>query len=183
LPSDQYSTSGRADICSTAHPGLHARTKNSTHGEENQMSFVRRLALTMIMVFAAAASGNAASKTAKVAFHVNDNNPATMNLALNNVQNVVAYYKQKKQPVEIEVVAYGPGLHMFREDSSPVKDRISSMSLENKNVHFAACGNTKAGMEKKEGKPVTLMSEAKVVPSGVIRLMELQEKGYAYIKP
>jgi intracellular sulfur oxidation DsrE/DsrF family protein len=30
---------------------------------------------------------------------------------------------------------------------------------------------------------VTLVSEAKVVPSGIIRLIELQSQGYAYIKP
>jgi len=40
-----------------------------------------------------------------------------------------------------------------------------------------------AGMSKQEGKDVPLMSEAKLAPSGVVRLIELQEKGYAYIRP
>ncbi len=39
------------------------------------------------------------------------------------------------------------------------------------------------GMAKKEGKAPVLVSEAKQVPSGVVRLMELQEKGYTYIRP
>jgi hypothetical protein len=43
-------------------------------------------------------------------------------------------------------------------------------------IQFSACGNTKEGMKKKEGQPITVLSEAVVVPSGVIRLMELQEK-------
>jgi intracellular sulfur oxidation DsrE/DsrF family protein len=38
-------------------------------------------------------------------------------------------------------------------------------------------------MEKKEGKELVLVSEAKQVPSGVVRLMELQEQGYSYIRP
>jgi hypothetical protein len=38
-------------------------------------------------------------------------------------------------------------------------------------------------MEKKEGKPITIMSEAVIVPSGVVHLMELQEKGWTYVRP
>jgi intracellular sulfur oxidation DsrE/DsrF family protein len=57
------------------------------------------------------------------------------------------------------------------------------MSLEMPNLTFAACGNTQANMTKAEGKPVTLLSEAKITPSGVVRLMELQGQGYAYIRP
>jgi intracellular sulfur oxidation DsrE/DsrF family protein len=38
-------------------------------------------------------------------------------------------------------------------------------------------------MEKREGKPVPLIAEATIVPAGVVRLMELQEQGYAYVKP
>lgn len=119
----------------------------------------------------------------KLAIQVNQNDPAVMNLALNNVKNVIDYYKEKGQKVVIEVVTYGPGLHMLRSDTSPVKDRIVPMSLEHSNVTFVACANTQANQSKAEGKPVPIMSEAKVMPSGVIRLMELQEKGYAYIRP
>ena len=50
-------------------------------------------------------------------------------------------------------------------------------------IQFSVCGNTKEGMEKKEGQPITVLSEAVVVPSGVVRLMELQEKGWSYVRP
>jgi len=119
----------------------------------------------------------------KVAIQVNQNDKAVMELALNNVRNITDYYMAKGESVAIEVVAYGPGLHMLRSDSSPVKDRIAPMSLENSRVSFIACGNTQANQSKAEGKPVTLISEAKVVPSGVVRLIELQKQGWAYIKP
>lgn len=125
----------------------------------------------------------AAGKTHKVAIHVNQNDPKVMNLALNNVENVFAYYKQKKQKVTVEVVTYGPGLNMLRADVSPVKDRIAAMSLAQPNLQMSACGNTYRKMNKKAGKKLPLISEAKMVPSGVIRLIELQEKGYAYVKP
>src|SRR5690242_465489 len=51
---------------------------------------------------------------------VNTNDPAAMNLALNNAMNVTQYYKQMGENVKIEVVTFGPGLHMLRDDTSPV---------------------------------------------------------------
>ena len=75
----------------------------------------------------------------------------------------------------------GPAL---RADTSPVLDRIKSLkdAFPSK-IQFSVCGNTKGGMEKKEGQPITVLSEAVVVPSGVVRLMELQEKGWSYVRP
>ena len=119
----------------------------------------------------------------KVAIQVNANDPAVMNLALNNAKNLQAYSAGKGETVDVEIVTYGPGLHMFMADS-PVKDRISAMSMEaDGTMHFSACANTMAAMERKSGTKPTLLSEAQVVPSGVVRLMELQEQGYSYIKP
>lgn len=119
----------------------------------------------------------------KVAIHVDENDPKVMNMALNNAKNVAAYYKSKGEEVEIELVAYGPGLMMLRDDKSPVKDRISSMALELPNLAFSGCGNTHRAMSKKEGKDISLVSEANLVPSGVVRLIELQENGFAYVRP
>jgi uncharacterized protein len=125
----------------------------------------------------------ASKPTHKLAIQVNENNPQSMNLALNNARNVVEYYQSKGETVAIEVVTYGPGLHMLRDDTSPVKQRIATMALENPSIAFIACANTQANMSKQENKPITLISEAKLMPSGVVRLMELQTKGYAYIRP
>lgn len=119
----------------------------------------------------------------RVAVHVDQNDPQVMNMALNNVANLTSYYESQGDTVMVEVVAYGPGLNMFVPGKSPVADRISTMSLAMDNLSFAACGNTLANMEKKAGKKVTLMDEATVVPSGVVRLIELQENDYAYIRP
>lgn len=119
----------------------------------------------------------------KVAIQVNQNDKAVMDLALNNAKNIVDYYKSKGETVAVEIVTYGPGLHMLRTDTSPVKDRIAVMSLENPGIKFIACGNTQANQSKAENKPITLISEAKITPSGVVRLMELQRQGYAYIRP
>jgi len=118
----------------------------------------------------------------KVAIHVDDNDPRVMNLALNNAKNVLEYYKAKGETVAIEIVTYGPGLHMLRADTSPVKQRVAEMSMAPE-ISFAACGNTRANMTKQEGNEVLLVSEARLVPSGVVRLIQLQKQGYAYIRP
>ena len=119
----------------------------------------------------------------KVAIQVNERDKQVMDLALNNARNLVDYYKAKGQHVLIEIVAYGPGLHMLRPDTSPVKERIGTMALENSGIKFIACGNTQANQSRAEGEPVMLLSEATVTRSGVVHLMELQEQGYAYIRP
>lgn len=123
-----------------------------------------------------------ATITHKVAIQVSDNDKNVMNRALNNTKNLIDYYKSKGEDVVVEIVTFHDGLHMLRSES-PVKDRIAVMALENPNLTFIACGNTQANQSKAEGKQVTLVSEAKVVPSGIIRLIELQSQGYAYIKP
>jgi len=130
-----------------------------------------------------AAETHAAGFKHRVAVHVDSSDPKVMNLALNNVQNIKKFYDSKGESVAIEVVAYGPGLHMLRADTSPVKERVAVMSLGITNLIFSACGNTHARMSKKAGKTVVLLSEARKVPSGVIQLIKLQEEGYSYIRP
>lgn len=114
---------------------------------------------------------------------VNTNDAAMMNLALNNATNVTQYYHDLGENVAIEVVAFGPGLHMLRDDTSPVKARIKAISESGPEISFKACGNTKENMSRAENREVALISEATVVKSGVVHVMELQEQGWAYVKP
>lgn len=143
------------------------------------MKLFATVALAALLPFAALAEGVAHH----LAIHVDQNDPAVMNMALNNAKNASDYYASIGDTVEIELVAYGPGLMMFVADKTPVADRLSAMSLEMPELKFSACGNTLAAMEKKAGGAVPLVSEAVVVPSGVVRLIELQEQGFAYVRP
>ncbi len=141
-------------------------------------------AVLMVASLAAPASG-ADTKSHRVSIQVDQNDPAVMNLALNNVTNIMEQYKSKGETVEVEVVTYGPGLHMLRADTSPVQDRIKQIVDGSfpSSVIFSACGNTKDGMEKREGKAISIISQASIVPSGAVRLIELQEKGWTYLRP
>jgi intracellular sulfur oxidation DsrE/DsrF family protein len=125
------------------------------------------------------------TKSHRLLIQVDQNDPAVMNLALNNATNVIEYYRSKGEGVAVDVVAFGPGLHMLRADTSPVQDRIKQLKSVAfpSTIQFSACNNTKEGMEKKEGHPIELASDAVLVPSGVIHLMEMQEDGWSYIRP
>jgi intracellular sulfur oxidation DsrE/DsrF family protein len=125
----------------------------------------------------------AEKKSHRLVLQVNVNEPAMMNLTLNNATNVAQYYKEAGEPVEIEIVTFGPGLHMLRDDTSPVKDRIKVIAEKIPSISFKACGNTQANMHKAENKDIPLIPEAKVVKSGVVRVMELQEQGWSYVRP
>ena len=124
-------------------------------------------------------------KTHRLVIQVDQDDPAVMNLALNNATNVIEYYRTKGESVDLDIVTYGPGLTMLRADTSPVKDRIKRMKelAFPSTVQFSACNNTRENMEKKEGHPVSVVADAVLVPSGVVRLMELQEKGWSYLRP
>jgi intracellular sulfur oxidation DsrE/DsrF family protein len=121
----------------------------------------------------------------RLLIQVDQNDPAVMNLALNNAANVVEYYRGRGERADVDVVAYGPGLNMLRADTSPVADRIRSMkdAAFPGTIRFSACNVTKQGMEKKEGKTLDLLPESSMVPSGVVHMMEMQEKGWSYVRP
>jgi len=122
-------------------------------------------------------------KEHRLILQVNTNEPAVMSLALNNAVNVEQYYKEIGGQVRIEIVAFGPGLHMLREDTSPVKERIKALTDNSRPISFAACGNTRANMSRAEQKEIALIPQATVVPSGVVRIIELQEQGWSYVRP
>jgi intracellular sulfur oxidation DsrE/DsrF family protein len=136
----------------------------------------------------AATPGHSADKKVKVhhiVYQIDENDKALMNLVLNNVEQSMEYYHSKGEEAQIEVVAYGPGLMMLRDDKSPVKERLKRIKEGSfpSGVTYSACHNTMTKMEKKEGHAIPIVPEARVVPGGVVRLTELQEEGWAYIRP
>lgn len=149
------------------------------------LSQLKRFAGAVLLgaVLASPATVALAEPAARVAIHVDEDDVQTMNMALNNAANIRSFYADQGQEVVIEIVTYGPGLHMLREDTSPVKDRIATMALEYDDITFSACLNTVQAMEQKANADVPLVSEAVVVPSGAVRLIELQQQGYAYLRP
>ncbi|PZQ49945.1 MAG: hypothetical protein DI556_10270 [Rhodovulum sulfidophilum] len=136
----------------------------------------------MAVVFGAAGPSLAAT-VAHVAIHVDEDDPTRMNMALGNAENIQKYYDARGEEVAIEFVTNGPGLSMLRADISPVKDRIAKMAARMPGLTFSACANSIATIKKRDGIDVPLLPGVQVVDSGVVRLMQLQGEGYAYLRP
>ena len=141
-------------------------------------TLLRLLPLLLLLVTPALAQG-----PHRLAMQISDNDPDKMNAVLNVAANVSKYYSDKGEEVEIQVVAFNAGLHMLREDTSPVKPRIASLAKSIPNVSFKACQNTIDGMTKREGKDIPIVAEADRVPSGAVRLIELSETGWTILRP
>ena len=125
----------------------------------------------------------AAMERHKLALQISDNDPAKMNAVLNVAANVSKFYSDKGDEVEVQIVAFNAGLHMLRDDTSPVKARLESFKQGMPNVSFMACENTLAAMTKTEGKEPPLVPNAQRVPAGIVTLIELSEKGWTIVRP
>jgi uncharacterized protein len=143
----------------------------------------RRIGLVIAVVAMFAGPTLAADKVHRLALQVSDNDPDKMNAVLNVAVNVSQHYSSKGEEVTIQIVAFNAGLHMLREDTSPVKDRLQSFAKGMPDVSFKACGNTLQAMTKREGKALALVGNAELVPAGVVTLMELSEQGWTIVRP
>ena len=147
------------------------------------------LAIVSGTLFLLAMPGSAQSVTAKqtsphrLVLQVDTEDAQTMNLALNNAMSAKRFYDAQGQQVVIEIVAYGPGITMLRSDTSPVMDHIKEVKANIPSLTLSMCGNSKAGAEKREGHEIVPLEGVKVVPAGIVRIMELQEQGYSYARP
>lgn len=111
----------------------------------------------------------------KVVFQVSAGDPKTWNLTLNNAKNVQQELGAKN--VDIEIVAYGPGIGMLKFDSA-VANRIDEAVGDG--VKVVACENTMKALKLTRD---DMLASSGFVPAGVVELMKKQKEGYAYIRP
>lgn len=123
------------------------------------------------------------TRTHKVVIQVTDDDEGTMNRALGNARNAKEYYSERGENLEVEIVTYGPGITMLRDDISPVKENIQRTLAEVPGLTLSMCNNSKMGAERREGITITPVEGSQIVPAGIVRVMELQEDGYVYAKP
>jgi intracellular sulfur oxidation DsrE/DsrF family protein len=118
-----------------------------------------------------------------IVLHVNFADGDRLGFVLNNVENIFDYYQQRGNEIAIRVVCHGPGLHMLRTDTSPVKQRLLQMVDKLDQLGFYACSNTLDKMTKAEGRRPEFIEQAILVPAGLPEIIELQRLGWIYLKP
>jgi uncharacterized protein len=151
------------------------------------LAFLVPLTVTLLLTRSEAADSKPQTKPATVRVHrlvlpINTDDPTTMRALISTSLNLPKYYQERNEAFTIEVVAYNAGVHMLRADTSPVKDMLRVLRAVNANIRFVVCEATKLGMERQEGRPITLIDDVDLVPSGPGRIIELQEAGWSYIR-
>ena len=116
-----------------------------------------------------------AVKKRGIVVQISENDPVKWDIALVNVKNIRKEFTAES--MEIEIVAYGPGLEMFKRES-PLDQRLNDAAKSG--VKLLACGNT---MEATRTSREQLNSSVAVVKAGVVEIMQKQEQGYSYIRP
>jgi uncharacterized protein len=134
--------------------------------------------LFMLSIVTPAVSADQSMADYKYVLHISDLDPAKQELILNNARNLLDAYPPGA--VDIEIVAYGPGLPLMFAENVNAK-RIDALSQSG--VKFTACGNTLKGMTKQLGYEPKINPDARIVPGGIVRIGELVKQGYIYIKP
>ncbi len=133
------------------------------------------LGLTLGMVGCSSVPQKTEASKTRVVFQVSDNDAGKWNLALNNAKNVQQELGADK--VEIEIVAYGPGIGMLKADAM-TSNRVSDATKSG--IKVVACENT---MINQKLTKADMNASISYVPAGVVELMRLHSEGWAYIRP
>ena len=145
--------------------------------------------LTGILAAAAAPTASptrgasAPARHHRIVYHVRSNDQPTMQRALGTADNAFKHYRSRGETARIEIVANGGGVHMMRSDTTPVGPMLQYMRSTYPDLVLTACGITRTIVETNEAQAIPLVEGVGVVTSGVVRVVELQEQGYAYVKP
>jgi intracellular sulfur oxidation DsrE/DsrF family protein len=145
----------------------------------NRRLFVQAGAATAVATFLIAASAQTmpapGTKRQGIVIQVSDNDPAKWNLALNNAKNLQDDVGAAN--VEIEIVAYGPGIGMLKLES-PTGSRIADAAKAG--IKVTACENTMRGQKLTKD---DMLAGISYVPAGVTEIMKKQHEGWAYLRP
>jgi uncharacterized protein len=117
----------------------------------------------------------AATASNRIVIQVSDADPAKWNLALNNARNLQTDLGTSN--VDIEIVAYGPGIGMLKMDS-PVASRIDDARATG--VKVVACENTMRGQKLAKS---DMLNGIGYVQAGVVEIMQKQQQGWSYLRP
>ena len=117
----------------------------------------------------------------RIVYQLDDAGVDKAKFVLGNVRNHIAGVGGWQNIEALELVVFGPGLKSFVTASMDPDVRRSLETLQSQGMVFGACGNT---MKNFSITLEELPSGATPLPQGgVVRLMELQDRGYVYIRP
>lgn len=154
------------------------------------------ITLLMSLLFILPVSNAAAEddEIMKVVYHADFSSPRRLSAMLTSINNMVTTYQNDLVEYDVRIVFVSHGIRFltkdklaktpFAEDKKLAERKNNLMqrlaSLQNvQEVKLELCDITRQAVKLEAKK---LMPNVKLVRSGVVRLAELQHKGFAYIK-
>ncbi|MDZ7661684.1 DsrE family protein [Thiohalophilus sp.] len=130
----------------------------------------------------------------KVAYHADFSDPRRFSAMLTSINNMVTTYKSELLNYDIRIVFVAHGIRFLTDDNledtpfeadSELRERRQDLSgrlkslVDVHNVKLELCNITRSEINLSRDK---LYDGVEMVQSGVVRLTELQEDGFAYLK-
>ena len=147
---------------------------------------VKKVFLAAILCTAGSVLADEARKTdekpfaeAHIVLQLGDGDAETQARVLNVANNLIKHYGGPDF-VDIEIVAYGPGISLLYPDNSNAV-RVSSLLAND--IKFVGCMNTVNTITRKTGKKPVLIPATIPVKTGVAYLVEKANQGYVVIRP
>ena len=136
--------------------------------------------LLSLLIFLVLVPGLTYAADRKMVIQVNSKDPVTQKMALNSAKNLKKMIG--KDAIDIEVVVYGPGLSLI-DSRGRAADKVKTM-MADYDVKVSVCnGALKAYAKRHGGHELEIIKGVSRVPTGALRILELQEQGYAYLRP
>lgn len=140
------------------------------------------LVTLLVSVLSASVAGlSGAAETSqgphRVVMHLNSGDEKVQRGALNNIRNL--YQEVGREHVLVELVVHGAGLTLLTKKDSMLAPELAQLKTAY-DVEFTACSNT---MKAQGLTRVDLLDQVDRTVPAMVRLIELQEQGWVYIKP
>lgn len=119
------------------------------------------------------------TKKHKIVYQLDDAGADKAKFVLGNIRNHVAGVGGWQNIESLELVVFGPALKGFTQMEPAMMQMLDALQLQG--MTFGACGNT---MKNYTITADQLPPKSLILPQGgVVRIMELQEHGYIYLRP
>ena len=129
------------------------------------------------------ANSQPAPKLHKLVLQVSDKDKVRYDLAIGNALAAKRYFTGRGEQVQIEIVAYGRGITMFRADTSPVKEALENLRREVPGIVLEMDANARVLAERRDGHEIMPLPGVQVIPAAIATIIQRQEEGYSYVRP
>jgi intracellular sulfur oxidation DsrE/DsrF family protein len=164
-----------------------------------QQSLKQRLLAVLLVPLLAAGlfvvkPAMAADDGAKVVYHADFSDPRRFSAMLTSINNMVTHYQNDLVDYDVRIVFVAHGIRFLTEDKlaetpfaedealaerrDNIRGRLESLR-DVQNVKLELCDITRSQINLPQEK---IYENVTAVPSGVVRIAELQSEGFAYIK-